>query len=272
MKSVTFSSSFSAVLGLVGLAIAGSSHAVGAVAQVDVQGGPSQQYTASIGTLVVLPVAQLSGSSGASTASAYASMSTGVLKDTAHATNAYPGTPYAASASSSIYDTVTFSGGIGQTGFLDYSFEGSLTLNPLINTPYATYGQMLVYIGSAFANLQLSAFQGNCGGGSLFASCTVGTSVSKQGSIPFTITAGQMSFGAGLSAYAQFGNTAEFSNTGKLYLRAPGGVTFASTTGNFLSAAAPIFTSAVPEPSSYALLLAGLATIGLAIQRKRRTD
>lgn len=253
-----------AVVGCISLTFITSASA-GATAQVNLEGGPGQQFLMTVGTTTTLIVAQASGASGDSTASAYASLADGVLRDVAHATNAYPGTPYAASSSSSIMDAVTFSGGMGQTGYLDYSFDGTLSLNPAINTPYATYGQMLVFIGSSFANLQLSAFQANCGQGSLFASCTVGTSVSKQGSIPFTITSGQMSFGASLNAYAQFGNTAEFSNTGKLYLRAPQGVSFTSQTGSFLTNAAPII--AVPESESYILMAIGL--VALAFKRKK---
>jgi len=266
MKSVFVAN---AIVGCILISLSTSSLA-GASAQVNLEGGPGQQVLITVGTTTTLLVAQTSGASGDSTGSAYASLAEGVLKDFAHATNAYPGTPYAASSSSSIMDNVTFSGGVGQTGHLDYSFDGTLSLNPTINTPYATSGQMLVFIGSSFANLQLSAFQANCGQGTLFASCTVGTSVSKQGSIPFTITAGQMSFGANLNAYAQFGNTAEFSNTGKLYLRTPQGVSFTSQTGSFLTNAVPIF--AVPEPETYLLMLIGLVTIGCMRKKNKTTN
>ncbi len=240
----------------------------GAVAQVNLEGGPGQQFLDTVGTTTTLVIAQTAGASGDSTGSAYANLASGVLRDEAHATNAYPGIPYAASSSSSIMDTVSFSGGIGQTGYLDYSFDGTLALNA-INGPYATSGQMLVFIGSSFANLQLSAFQANCGQGTIFASCTVGTSVNKQGSIPFIIGAGSMSFGASLNSYAQFGNTAQFSNTGKLFLRTPEGVSFSSESGSFLTSAAPIFSTTVPEPQTYLLLLTGLSALGVLISRRQ---
>ena len=239
-----------------------------ASAQANVEGGPGQQVLNVVGNDPTLLVAETSAVSGGSSATSYANQVTGELKDFAQATNAFYGTPYAASASSGFTDSVVFSGGVGQTAWLDWSFDGSLALLPT-NLPYATFGQLLVIINGGFANIMLSAFAGNCGGGTIFADCTVGTSVDKQGSIPFVIQAGEMSFGANLQAYAQYGNSAAFSNTGRIFIRTPEGVTYSSLSGQFLEQAAPIFTTAVPEPETYALLAAGLAVVGVMSRRRR---
>lgn len=167
-----------------------------ATAYVDVQGGPGQQLTYYEND-PGLVIAQTSGSSGDSVASSYADMRTGILRDFAHATNAYPGTPYAATASSTIGDTVVFSGGVGQTAYVDWSFDGTLAYTSSL---IGNFGQFLVYIDSSFANIMLSANGGNCGGGILSADCTVATSVNKQGSIAFTIQPRQMSFATQLQA------------------------------------------------------------------------
>lgn len=163
---------------------------------VDVQGGPGQQLTL-FDNAPGLLIAQTSGSSGDSVATSYANMTTGVLRDFAHATNAYPGTPYAATASSSLSDSVVFSGGFGGTAYVDWSFDGSLAYT---SNTIGTFGQFLVFIGSDYANIMLSANPGNCGQGNLFADCTVATSVNKEGSIAFTIQPGQMHFASALQA------------------------------------------------------------------------
>lgn len=236
-----------------------------ASATVNVQGGPSQQVIKDLRD-PTLVIADTSAVSGDSSGSAYANMQTGVLRDSALATNAYPGTPYAADATSSIFDNVTFSGGVGQTAYLDWSFDGSLGYT---STSLATFGQLLVFISSSYANIMLSANPANCGAGSILANCTVGTSVSLQGSLPFVIPAGALQLGASLQAYSQFGNAAQFASTGKIYLRTPDGVSFTSASGQFLNEASPIFAQAVPEPESYALMLVGLCVVGVAARRRR---
>lgn len=54
----------------------------------------------------------------------------------------------------------------------------------------------------------------------------------------------------------------DFSHTAKLFVDAPGS-TFVSDSGNFM-------TAAIPEPETYAMLLAGLGVIGFLARRKKR--
>lgn len=248
-----------------------TSSAAGATAKVVLDSGPGQRFSDYVGiTGPMLITAQTSGTSGDSSGSAYADLSSGVLKSFANATNAYPGTPYGASAVSAATDIVRFSGGVGQTAYLDWSFDGSLSYTRIETF---AFGRMLVYTGGSTTDITLAAYFGSCSVGSTFSDCTVGTSVNKQGSIPFVITAFEVDsgiqLGASLNAFSTFGNTAAFSNTGKLYLRAPEGVTFTSSTGSFLTNAAPIFAVPVPvpEPQTYVMLLAGLGAV--AVRRRR---
>ena len=112
----------------------------------------------------------------------------------------------------------------------------------------------------------LSAFNNTCGPG-----CGAGTATSRTGSLAFTIAEGLTTFATSLQGFASFGNSFDFGNTARFYLRTPDGVTFSGANA-FLTAATPIGTvtvSPVPEPETYALMLAGPASIGVAARRKR---
>jgi hypothetical protein len=172
-----------------------------------------------------------------------------------------------ASADASISEAILFSGGFGQTAYLDYSFEGSIALAGA-EYPQAAFAQLAINIGTIFGGgttyETLSAFAGNCGPG-----CEVGTFTSRTGSIAIPIAEGGANIAMSLLTFATYGNLVDFSNTAAFYLRLPEGVTFTSQSGRFLADATPIFTTAVPEPETYALMLAGLAMIGVVRRRRR---
>lgn len=63
-------------------------------------------------------------------------------------------------------------------------------------------------------------------------------------------------------AFASYGSVAAFNNTGSISFILPETVTFTSDSGTFLSAA-------VPEPSSWALMIAGFGAIGAMMRRRR---
>lgn len=68
-----------------------------------------------------------------------------------------------------------------------------------------------------------------------------------------------------LEAIADLGSVSDFYHTGGLQLQAPGGVTFTSDSGVFL-------TAAVPEPATWAMLIGGFGMIGAISRRKRATQ
>lgn len=222
-----------------------------------VEGGPGSPPA----TVVTDPLlASWTADDRGSIASGYANMSTGILRSYAQSVWVDGGIPYAASASSSVGDVLYFSSGFGGTAYLDYSFEGTLLLNPY-DFPHATHGQLLLDAGGSSLNIMLSQNAGNCG---VPGDCTVGASITRKGSIAIPIAAGGTAIGASLGAYAQFANNADFSNTARLYLRVPTGAAYTTGSGEpFLADAAPIFSSPVPEPASAGLMLAGLGLLGL---------
>lgn len=193
----------------------------------------------------------------------------GVLRITGVSANAGNNTT-TASASASFSERVTFSGGVGQMAYLDYSFEGSLGIANANPFQAAAFGQLQVtsanLLGGRTEYATLSAFQNTCGPG-----CQVGTSTDRTGTLAFLISEGPTTLTAFLSGFASFGNSFDFGNTARFYLRAPGGVTF-SGQSEFLTAATPIFqgpVTPVPEPETGVLMLAGLGILA-SVARKRR--
>lgn len=198
---------------------------------------------------------------------AFADLNTGILRVIGKSVYAPPYTT-TTDATAAITDTVTFSGGAGTTAFLDYSFEG--TLGVIADAiPKSAFAQLSINIstagGSASVYQTLSAYAANCGSGT---NCVVGTSTTRTGTLAFQIYAGAPTgFTTSLNGDASIGNSFDFGNTAKFYLRVPTGVTYTSSSGSFLAAAVPI--TAVPEPSTSALLLAGVAFLLVGAAKRR---
>lgn len=198
---------------------------------------------------------------------AYANLNTGILRVVGKSVYAPPFTT-TTDANTGIGDSVTFSGAAGLTAFLDYSFEG--TLGVIVDAvPKAAFAQLIVNIGtvggSSTVYETLSAYSANCGFGT---NCVVGTSTSRTGSLAFQVFPGApTSFNIGLNGFASIGNSFDFGNTAKFYLRVPVGVTYTSSSGSFLTAAAPI--TPVPEPTTPALLLAGVVVLGFVVRQRK---
>jgi len=198
---------------------------------------------------------------------AFADLNAGILRIAGKSVYAPPFTT-TTDGNSSISDTVTFTSGTGQTAFLDYSFDGILgVVSDAI--PKAASAQLFVNIGtvggSSSVYQTLSAYGANCGFGT---NCVVGTSTSRTGSLEFQIFAGApTSFNISLNGFASIGNSFDFSNTAKLYLRVPTNVTYTSASGTFLNAALPV--TPVPEPATSALLLVGSVVLGYVVRKRK---
>jgi hypothetical protein len=197
---------------------------------------------------------------------AYANLNTGILRVAGKSVYA---PPFATTTdgNSGISDSVTFSGGAG-TAFLDYSFEG--TLGVIADaSPKAAFAQMFINIGTPGGSSSryetLSAYGANCGFGT---NCVVGTSTMRSGSVAFDVFSGSpTSFGISLNGFASIGNSFDFGNTAKFYLRLPEGITYTSSSGSFLTAAVPIL--AVPEPATNAMLLTGIVVLSCVARLRK---
>jgi len=201
-----------------------------------------------------------------SAASGLADLATGTLRARAQSANDSIG--IATTATSVLGDTVTFSGGFGQTAFLEYRFQGSITeaSNPIVNV---SSGGLVVYVANTTAGSSQTdglalATPGGCGV-LTFANlgCYEGASIDLRGSIPFELQPGDFYFLNFLSASASSGDLVDFGNSAHFSLRLPDGVTYTSQTGEFL-------TAPVPEPASVVLVCAGLAALVWRLSGRRR--
>ena len=202
---------------------------------------------------------QNSISIGSATAFGYSNLDTGILRASAVAPT---GSLKYSFAEARFQDTVTFAPGSSGVAYLDWNFDGTLS-------PYAGDAQSTALFTVSVNGVQRNHVLTNASCIPIFAtSCTEGTSIDQSGTFAFEIAGGGVSILVALSAYPGSGGTADFSNTGRTYLRTPEGVTYTSSSGTFLVNASPI--AVVPEPSSYALLMVGLVG-GIVLSRVKHT-
>ncbi|MEO8079945.1 MAG: PEP-CTERM sorting domain-containing protein [Caldimonas sp.] len=214
-------------------------------------------------------------SSGGSVASASADLSAGVLRALADSADHDAGS--ATYAVPTFGDTFTFSGPMSGTAYLDYSFEGTIVVDPAKPFAADSFAEMLVYVssiaGAATYDLTLSSVPGWCSAFSQALAtlgCVEGTSIAATGSIPIAIVPGDIYILNQLGAFAQLGDSVSFENTARFAFRLPDGVSIQSRTGQFLATAAPIVAvPAVPEPATWALLLAGAGILASAARGRR---
>jgi PEP-CTERM motif len=233
-----------------------------ATAVADVRGSAQSSRLSAPTVIVREPlVATLTTVDGPASIYGYADSVTGVLKATATAANVF-GTPYASDVTASLIDGITFTSGFGKKAYLDYSFDGSFALAGYPSA-HATFAQFAVFSGSTIKYVNISPYP-TCGD-----ACPPATSIDIKGTFEFTIQAAPTNIGASIEVYTSFGDTANFGNTAKLFLRTD--ESYTTTSGVFLSEAQPIFTTAVPEPESYVLMLLGLGSVALAARRRQLT-
>ncbi len=75
----------------------------------------------------------------------------------------------------------------------------------------------------------------------------------------------------GLNGISGSGGSFNYGNTSSLSFVLPSNVTFTSASGTFLSALTPPPSGTVPEPATWATMLAGFAAMGFAMRRKHAT-
>jgi hypothetical protein len=191
------------------------------------------------------------------TAYGYANASTGILRGYATPATGISGFAY---SSDTIEDSVLFSAGVGEAAAITYHWDGDL--DPYSGQLYiaeATLGIGIYYADgtSLTQNYDLEATSCFTGVHSTDI-CTIGTSIDETRSLPFVIKPGYTTIGLSLFLTAADGQSVNFSDTAAFNLVLPAGVSYASSSGEFLETAAPL--SSVPESSTLTLLLVGVST------------
>lgn len=218
-------------------------------------------------------------------ASATADLAGGVLRSTTAALQNVPYQPVGPESTrvittSAMQDYVTFS--VASAQGADVVFTTHLDGSYALSDPYygSGHAQVIVIFGQASFGYQgqEDVFGNNYGvhtstpyGGGLDSWKSYSFSNETTTGFDFTGTIHvtdrervQMFAGLYLDcAYSSCG----FGNTARVGLDVPGGVSFTSDSGVFLSGASPV--APIPEPGTWALMVAGLAAVGRTVRRGR---
>jgi energy-converting hydrogenase Eha subunit B len=197
-----------------------------------------------------------------------ADLATGALK--AYASGNRPGDGMATgSAGATFAESLWFSGAAVGTyvGELKVSFEATLTADAGYEASWGGISALTnLAVSTVPGQTQMRFFATDCSAITL--PCTEGGTVQAALSLPLVITStdfagrGSVGISATLQASAVAGGIADVGNTVHLSLALlPAYQSYASASG--------VFLTAVPEPSTPALLLGGLLAVGIAAQARR---
>lgn len=214
-------------------------------------------------------------SDGGASAYGYANLSTGTLRTYAQSSTNGGST----GGSSLLADSFTFSGPTGGTAYLDWLFSGKLFNNSFHPFLQQSGGELYFFLiapdpspqgGWSGVVQQEHYYLVNiaCYAMMVATTCVEGDTIFLQGSLPIPVwtdsNAPGYSLQVQLTAWANLGDIADFSNSAHLSLRLPDGVTMRSSSGVFLDSTNS--GAAIPEPGSLALL--GISLAGLAVRRR----
>src|SRR4051812_37073407 len=160
-------------------------------------------------------------SDGGSLAYGYANLDTGILR--AYASSSV-GARVPTSGAAVIEESFSFTGQISGRAYLDWSFDGAFTLNSDKLFHGISFGVMIFNVilpgGSAQQQVHVLA-SSRCDLFADFTSCLEGDSVATHGSIELPVVEGEYFLEVPVLASAIPGETANFANRARLFLRTP---------------------------------------------------
>ncbi len=231
--------------------------------------------SAAVGLTAIALSAAVNGTNSGSSEAA-ADLRAGTVRAKATTSNTFNGV---GSASAELYEDLTFSvagGGSRQVMFVGHldgtigSFANSGSLSGLsYNLNFGPSNLLFISQGSQSGfTVSTGGTSGGPPGGWDSYSLTNVTETGFDFNGLFTVTDGDMrALSLRLYLNCQEGVSCDFSHTGSVDLRLPAGVSFTSGSGVFL---VPPVIGGVPEPSSWALMLAGFGMVGWAARRRTR--
>lgn len=197
------------------------------------------------------------------------SIADGTLRASTVSRNLTGGVLAYSTASVSIFDGFTFSGGSSGTAFLNYRFDGEFLDNTgSANGGRRSYANVFIDLtpnsgSTAPLALQQAFTNGPICPVAIYQNCSRNRDiVSFSGSLTVPILPSGYRFNAGILTSGWFGDTVDFSHTLTMELVLPPGVSIVSDSG-------VLFTGSVPENPTSWLAVAGLLGLLPFVRRRQ---